>query len=96
MLGLTAVLRGDLRHPHVRCAGVRAARSSAAARSARSTGSIVWNVATSPLIITLGMLTLLRGVVYIVTNGQAITGMPNSFANFGNSEAARARRRPSG
>jgi ribose transport system permease protein len=47
-------------------------------------GLIVWNVSTSPLIITLGMLTLLRGVIYIVTNGQAITGMPASFVDFGN------------
>jgi len=51
-------------------------------------GLIVWNVSTSPLIITLGMLTLLRGVIYIVTNGQAITGMPTSFVNFGNSSFA--------
>jgi ribose transport system permease protein len=48
-------------------------------------GLIVWNVSTSPIIITLGMLTLLRGVVYIVTNGAAVTGMPASFVNFGNS-----------
>jgi ribose/xylose/arabinose/galactoside ABC-type transport system permease subunit len=51
-------------------------------------GLIVWNVSTSPLIITLGMLTLLRGVIYIVTNGQAITGMPTSFVDFGNSSFA--------
>ena len=49
-------------------------------------GIVVWNVSTSPLIITLGSLTLLRGVVYIVTDGQAMTGMPNSFTDFGNSE----------
>ena len=51
-------------------------------------GLIVWNVSTSPLIITLGMLTLLRGVIYIVTSGQAITGMPASFVDFGNSSLA--------
>jgi ribose transport system permease protein len=49
-------------------------------------GLIVWNVSTSPLIITLGMLTLLRGVVYIVTDGSSVTGMPASFVNFGNSK----------
>jgi ribose/xylose/arabinose/galactoside ABC-type transport system permease subunit len=49
-------------------------------------GLIVWNVSTSPLIITLGMLTLLRGVIYIVTKGSAVTGMPSSFVNFGNSK----------
>jgi ribose/xylose/arabinose/galactoside ABC-type transport system permease subunit len=49
-------------------------------------GIIVWNVSTSPIIITLGGLTLLRGVIYVVTSGEAITGMPASFVNFGNSE----------
>jgi ribose/xylose/arabinose/galactoside ABC-type transport system permease subunit len=49
-------------------------------------GVIVWNVSTSPLIITLGGLTLLRGVIYVVTSGQAITGMPTNFVDFGNSE----------
>jgi ribose transport system permease protein len=47
-------------------------------------GVIVWNVSTSPLIITLGAMTLLRGVIFIVTNGQAVTGMPSSFVDFGN------------
>jgi ribose/xylose/arabinose/galactoside ABC-type transport system permease subunit len=47
-------------------------------------GLIVWNVSTSPLIITLGMMTLLRGVIFIVTKGQAVTGMPASFVDFGN------------
>jgi ribose transport system permease protein len=49
-------------------------------------GLIVWNVSTSPLIITLGGLTLIAGIVDLVTNGEAITGMPNSFTNFGNAE----------
>ncbi|HEY3614518.1 MAG TPA: ABC transporter permease [Gaiellales bacterium] len=49
-------------------------------------GLIVWNVSTSPIIITLGGLTLLRGVIYVATSGQAITGMPASFVDFGNSE----------
>ncbi len=49
-------------------------------------GLIVWNVSTSPIIITLGMLTLLRGLVYILTNGAGVTGMPANFVNFGNSK----------
>jgi ribose/xylose/arabinose/galactoside ABC-type transport system permease subunit len=48
-------------------------------------GLVVWNVSTSPLIITLGGLTLIEGVVDLVTNGEAISGMPASFTNFGNS-----------
>jgi ribose/xylose/arabinose/galactoside ABC-type transport system permease subunit len=49
-------------------------------------GIVVWHVSTSPIIITLGSLTLLRGVIYVVTDGQAITGMPTNFTDFGNSE----------
>jgi ribose/xylose/arabinose/galactoside ABC-type transport system permease subunit len=49
-------------------------------------GVVVWNVSTSPLIITLGGLTLIAGVVDLITNGEAITGMPASFTNFGNAE----------
>ncbi|HEY2439249.1 MAG TPA: ABC transporter permease [Solirubrobacteraceae bacterium] len=49
-------------------------------------GIVVWNVSTSPLIITLGGLTLIAGVVNLVTNGQAISGMPASFTSFGNAE----------
>ena len=47
-------------------------------------GIVVWNVSTSPLIITLGGLTLIRGIVDLITNGEAISGMPSSFTNFGN------------
>lgn len=49
-------------------------------------GIVVWNVSTSPLIITLGGLTLFEGIVDLVTNGEAIQGMPSSFTNFGNAE----------
>lgn len=47
-------------------------------------GIVVWNVSTSPLIITLGGLTLIRGIVDLITSGQAISGMPSSFTSFGN------------
>ena len=49
-------------------------------------GIVVWNVSTSPLIITLGGLTLIRGIVDLITNGEAISGMPSSFTSFGNAE----------
>jgi ribose transport system permease protein len=51
-------------------------------------GLVVWNVSTSPLIITLGGLTLLRGVVYVVTQGQAVTGMPTAYGDFANASPA--------
>jgi ribose/xylose/arabinose/galactoside ABC-type transport system permease subunit len=47
-------------------------------------GLVVWNVSTSPLIITLGGLTLIEGIVDLITNGEAISGMPASFTSFGN------------
>jgi len=47
-------------------------------------GVVVWNVSTSPLIITLGGLTLIRGLDDVITNGQAIAGMPASFQSLGN------------
>jgi ribose transport system permease protein len=47
-------------------------------------GLVVWNVSTSPLIITLGAMTLLRGVIYVVTGGQAVRDMPESFTNLAN------------
>ena len=84
MLGLTAVLAAIFAtHMPVYLAFALAILCGGALGAIN--GLIVWNVSTSPLIITLGMLTLLRGVIYIVTNGSAITGMPTSFVNFGNS-----------
>jgi ribose transport system permease protein len=83
MLGLTAVVTAicaiHMPVPLAFCCGIILGGVLGAIN-----GLIVWNVSTSPLIITLGMLTLLRGVIYIVTNGSAITGMPPNFVDFGN------------
>jgi ribose transport system permease protein len=46
-------------------------------------GLVVWRISISPIIITLGSLTLIRGVVYLLTHGFAITGVPDSFGVFG-------------
>ena len=46
-------------------------------------GLLVWRISISPIIITLGSLTLIRGVVYLLTHGFAITGVPDSFGGFG-------------
>jgi ribose/xylose/arabinose/galactoside ABC-type transport system permease subunit len=46
-------------------------------------GLLVWRVKLSPIIITLGTLTLLRGVVLLLTDGFAITGVPSDFGGFG-------------
>ena len=46
-------------------------------------GLVVWRISISPIIITLGSLTLIRGVVYLLTHGFAITGVPDSFGAFG-------------
>jgi ribose transport system permease protein len=85
MLGLTAVLAAIFSlHMPLWLAFVCAVLCGGALGAVN--GVIVWNVSTSPLIITLGMLTLLRGVIYIVTSGSSITGMPSNFVNFGNSK----------
>jgi ribose/xylose/arabinose/galactoside ABC-type transport system permease subunit len=47
-------------------------------------GTVVWNVSTSPIIITLGGLTLLQGINEVITNGEAVSGMPANFTSFGN------------
>jgi ribose transport system permease protein len=46
-------------------------------------GVLVWRIRISPIIITLGGLTLLRGVVLLLTDGFAITGVPHGFGGFG-------------
>ena len=51
-------------------------------------GLLVWNVSASPIIITLGVMTLLRGVVFVITGGQAIIGLPSGFTNFANMSPA--------
>lgn len=49
-------------------------------------GLVVWNVPTSPIIITLGSLSLIRGIVLVMTRGEAVGGAPHSYLSFGNSE----------
>lgn len=46
-------------------------------------GTIVWNVSTSPIIITLGGLTMIRGIVVVMTGGIAVGG-PAGFSTFAN------------
>src|SRR5205823_4951933 len=46
-------------------------------------GLLVWRVRISPIIITLGALTMLRGVVLLLTDGFAISGVPKAFGAFG-------------
>jgi ribose/xylose/arabinose/galactoside ABC-type transport system permease subunit len=83
MLGLTAVVAGicskSMPVPLAFLCGIGLGGAIGAVN-----GVLVWNVSASPIIITLGMLTLLRGVVYIVTGGQAILGVPSSFTAFAN------------
>ena len=84
VLGLTAVLSGMLANVvPVPLAFVLAVLIGGAVGGIN--GLIVWNVSTSPLIITLGGLTLLRGLIVVISKGQAVTGMPASFVHFGNS-----------
>ncbi len=83
VLGLTAVIAGMLSSVvPVPVAFVLAVLLGGAIGAIN--GVIVWNVSSSPLIITLGGLTLIRGLVVVITGGQAVQGIPLSFSNFGN------------
>jgi ribose transport system permease protein len=83
ILGLTAVLSGMLAKstsaPLAFIGGIAVGGLIGAMN-----GVLVWNVSASPIIITLGILTLLRGLIYVITGGEAITGVPSSFTNFAN------------
>src|SRR6185295_12617692 len=46
-------------------------------------GAMVWRVKLSPIIITLGSLTILRGVVLLMTNGFGVRGVPKDFSILG-------------
>jgi ribose/xylose/arabinose/galactoside ABC-type transport system permease subunit len=46
-------------------------------------GAMVWRIRLSPIIITLGSLTVLRGVVLLLTGGYGIRGVPDSFGWLG-------------
>jgi ribose/xylose/arabinose/galactoside ABC-type transport system permease subunit len=46
-------------------------------------GLLVWRIPISPIIITLGTLTLLRGVTLVVTQGAGVNDVPAGFAAFG-------------
>lgn len=46
-------------------------------------GALVWRIRLSPIIITLGTMTMLRGFVLLVTQGYAVRGVPAAFSEFG-------------
>jgi ribose transport system permease protein len=46
-------------------------------------GVLCWNVPISPIVITLGSLALLRGIVYVTTDGQPVTNTDPHFTDFG-------------
>jgi ribose/xylose/arabinose/galactoside ABC-type transport system permease subunit len=46
-------------------------------------GLIVWRINISPIIITLGTLTIYRGIALRITNGFGVRGVPKSFSWFG-------------
>lgn len=46
-------------------------------------GAMVWRIRLSPIIITLGSMTIVRGVVQLLTGGYGIRGVPDAFGLFG-------------
>jgi ribose/xylose/arabinose/galactoside ABC-type transport system permease subunit len=51
-------------------------------------GVLCWKVPASPIVITLGSLTLLRGVVLLITHGAPVSDTPSSFTGFGRAVVA--------
>lgn len=49
-------------------------------------GWIVASLGVTPFIVTLGMLSMARGLVLVITHGEAVRDIPESFIQFGNSE----------
>jgi ribose transport system permease protein len=49
-------------------------------------GVLTWKVPVSPIIITLGGLSLLHGLVLVITHGYGVPGTPDDFTRFGRSE----------
>ena len=46
-------------------------------------GLMVWRISVSPIIVTLGTLTIFRGIALRLTNGFGVRGVPKSFSWFG-------------
>jgi ribose transport system permease protein len=46
-------------------------------------GALAWRIKLSPLIITLGSMSIVRGVVLLLTGGYSVRGVPRSFATLG-------------
>jgi ribose transport system permease protein len=46
-------------------------------------GLLVWRIRVSPIIVTLGTLTLINGIVTVISQGQGVYGMPQAFLNIG-------------
>jgi ribose/xylose/arabinose/galactoside ABC-type transport system permease subunit len=46
-------------------------------------GLLVWRIRISPIIVTLGSLTILRAVVLLLTQGEQVADVPRSFGNLG-------------
>ena len=49
-------------------------------------GWIVASLGVTPFIVTLGMLSMARGLVLVITHGEAVRDIPESFIQFGNSD----------
>jgi ribose transport system permease protein len=49
-------------------------------------GLMVWRISISPIIITLGTLTIFRGLALRITNGFGVRGVPKSFSALGQAQ----------
>jgi ribose/xylose/arabinose/galactoside ABC-type transport system permease subunit len=46
-------------------------------------GALVWRIRVSPIIVTLGTFTIIRGLMVVLTHGRSISGIPPEFFVFG-------------
>lgn len=82
MFGLTSMVAGSLSLSMNPALAIFIGISTAAALGYLN-GVLVWRIPISPIIITLGTLTLLRGLTLVFTQGSEIDNVPAGFASIG-------------
>ena len=95
ILGMSSALLGDLVSPRLVGAGSRWWSSSSPARSpARSTASSITRVGLPSLAVTIGTLTLYRGIAIVILGLQTISTFPARYTNIGVNAVPAHRRLP--
>ena len=83
LLGITAMVQAMLLTAGVGTLPTLAIGMLCGASLGLANGLLVTRVKIPPFIATLGMMVLLRGITLIISGGQPVTGLPDSFRYFG-------------